>query len=325
MPKLDVMSIMFVMLDTVMVVLYLLFVLAIFFSVRTVVHNDDADRFSMEMGDIAANSELAAHMNVFSIDKMNDAEKKDIDLYARSCEFSFVVELEQAGARKECSGGEDCRDFCSSVCGSTDMSAFGTLTGTCGCNFELFGTNYCQCRKNTEDSWHEGYYWKLGKMPVLTDTLTKTTQEFPSGIAIRSGKYEAALPAKLTVTGYDSLAIRAACIALKAYDTKEKMSVPFDASQIPAATSLTLGKKDDKICLYTENAEDCRKMDIPLAENINMVNVLEAIKKTHKGMLTAYPLKGSATCDDAENSDSLSKPGDETPVENVLLCVRPVG
>ncbi len=307
--------------------IFILFIILLFFSLKVSVIGEDLQRFNLELSDVLAGSPLALHRSVFSVSEMNKAETSK-ELYARSCDYGYTLELSSIGTKTICENDVSvCKEFCKEVCNIDDlqMSGLGTLTGNCGCNIELFGQNFCECVKNGE--WISGYHWKFGYTPNSRTSITKFESVFPVGIATVSGVHETTIPAKLTLTVHDSLLTRLACITQKAYETQSRFSLQLSASNMlyfGTHPSVIFEREDDNTaCLYQRDQTsldyqpvDCRKLDIPF-ESLNVI-----FDGSVKGnIVAAYPVKYDTDCETIKkNPDAITEPGDT--VATVLLCVE---
>ncbi len=338
MAKMDPMAIIMFILRIFPPILFILFILLMFFSFRVAVIGEEMERFNLELSDALAASPLAMHKAVFDPVQLFEAEKKDpnrnIELYARSCDFGYTLELEAIGGKTICEEDSGkCREFCKTVCGLDDseiqMSAAGTLTGNCGCNIEVFGGNFCECKK--DDEWQSGYHWKYGYTPAdRSVSVSSVKASFPVGISSTSGVHETTLPAKLTLTSHDSMLTRLACITQKAYETKTKFSTQMGrlySGYVGVSPSIIFKRTDTDgthVCIYYRDGpslgylpHDCRYMPDLQFEPLELY--FDGSLGENE-FITAYPVTSYAECDQLkENYEPLEF---DTTVSNVVLCVE---
>ena len=322
MAKLDPMAILMFLFRMSPAILFILFIMLIFFSFQVDVRNDSMKRTIFEISDSLTSSQLTDYKSVFNPQKLTDAEKMDsnrnIELYAVNCDYGYSLDIESVAGQTECGGGEDCRNFCYSVCGldasTIDMATVGTINGNCGCNIELIGNNFCQCKKSG-GSWQDAYKWSYGYVASFKGKIAAPYAEFPVGI-----NADTVLPAKMKITAYDSFLTRIACATKKAYEMKEVAKIRFDTSYV---TRNSVFKRTNPagthVCLYfpPDSSYDCRYFpNVPFLD----FTFQPPIGKD-KGIIAAYPLKTSfATCADVISDPSLIATGDD-PVITVILCV----
>ncbi len=321
MAELNVMKVVFFLLRMAPAIIFVLFMMILFFSFRVDIKANSMERFVFELSDsVTSDPSFVSEKSIFDPEKLFAAERKEIELYARNCDFGYQLDIESAAGRTSCSSGGDCRNFCKSVCNldePLDMATIGTVNGNCGCNIELARPNFCQCRK-PQGEWQNDYKWSYGYVP---NAIAKTASQFPVGL----GAGETVLPAKMTITAYDSLLTRFTCASAKAYLLKEKISVRFDLKQIPF--SATKFKRTDPagthVCFYSGNdpvGGECRYLpDVPIEELDILRPALASESSARK--LTAYPLSRKVTCGEIKsNPSAIAGTGEE--VRSVVLCVE---
>ncbi len=325
MPKLDPLWIIMFIIRMIPAIFFLILMMAIFFSFRVDVRDESMKRFVIEMSDSITSSPLTDYKAVFNGEKLSQAEAADpnrnIELYSTNCDYGYYLDIESLAGQTDCSGDEDCRNFCYSACGldssTIDMSIAGTLTGNCGCNFELFGENFCQCKKSG-GSWQDGYKWGYGYVPGYK-RMASPSAEFPVGIA----DGETALPAKMTITATDSFLTKISCIAKKAFILKEKVSIKYDTTYVTTNSVFRRsGTTGTHVCLYYQGyyssqsePYECRYFpDVPFLD-------FQFSPTAATGTMTAYPITSSfATCNDIKSNPDLIAGQDDTPI-TVLFCL----
>ena len=285
-------------------------------------------RFLFEISDSITSSPLADNKSIFVPAKLTEAEKTDsernIELYSINCDFGYSIEVESLAGRTDCNRGDDCRNFCKTACGlddsTLDMSILGTLTGNCGCNIEIIGDNFCQCKKF--DEWQDTYRWKYGYTAGMkAGTFATATSQFPVGLSVD----DSVLPAKMTLTAYDTFLTRIACITKKSYEIKDVYRMKFGKPSLYFTSSPVFERKNKgtHVCLYSQTPEgseipiDCRYMpDVPF-ERFRILSDIPA--SADGGTIIAYPLNRIATCNEAKTNPSLIAKKSEA-VATVLLC-----
>ncbi len=308
--------------------IFIVLMIFLFFSLKVTILNDDLQRFNMELSDALSGTKLASDRSVFSAAELNKLETtKEVELYARYCDYGYVVEIESLIDKEAfCENGEPCTGFCNSACGAGSE---------CRCNVEVFGTNFCQCKKG--DEWISKHTWKFGNDPEsyreFEDNFAKTEgglyektfSTFPASIDTGDDVTQA----ELRLTTYDSLLTRMTCAVQKAYETKTVARINFDPSKIPMldptnAPSIIFHRTDEDgthVCLYqnddrmNEVAVQCRYMpDIPVKELRREWDFqMEKFK-----FIEAYPMKiEDATCPPKE--EDIATDGE---VATVMLCVK---
>lgn len=324
MAKLDPMAILMFLFRMSPAILFILFIMLIFFSFQVDVRNDNMKRTMFEISDALTSSQLTDYKSIFNPQKLTDAEKIDpnrnIELYAVNCDYGYYLDIESVAGQTGCGGGEDCRNFCYSVCNldasTIDMATAGTINGNCGCNIELIGNNFCQCKKTSQSGWQDTYKWGYGYVASFKGKIAAPYAEFPVGINAGT-----VIPAKMKITAYDSFMTRISCATKKAYELKEIAKIRFDTSYVTRNSIFKRsGVGGTHVCLYypTDNdAYDCRYFpDVPF----NDFTFQPPVGKD-KGVIAAYPIKYSfATCADVISDASLIATGND-PVVTVILCV----
>lgn len=322
MVKLDPMAILMFVIRMSPAILFILFIMLIFFSFQVDVRNDNMKRAIFEISDSLTSSQLTDYKSVFNPQKLTDAEKTDpnrnIELYAINCDYGYSLDIESVAGNTRCGSGSDCVNFCYSVCGldasTIDMSTVGTINGNCGCNIEVRGINFCECKKSG-GSWQDTYKWGYGYVASFKGKIAAPYAEFPVGINVGS-----VIPAKMKITAYDSFLTRIGCATKKAYELKEVAKIRFDTSYV---TRNTVFKRTDPagthVCLYfpPDTSYDCRYFpDVPFLDF-----TFQPPFGKDNGIIAAYPLKVSfATCGDITSDPSLIATGND-PVVTVILCL----
>ena len=313
--KLDMIEIVLFIVRMAPAILFILFMMLIFFSFRIELKEDSMSRFNAELADSLSSSPLMLHRSIFDPQKLTETEnidpKKIIELYAYNCDFGYNIEVESIGTTI-CSGGNECTGFCNSVCGldgsNIDMSTVGTLNGNCGCNIEVFGDNFCQCKKPGGD-WQNSYKWHYGYEPTSASNK-QSRAEFPTAVGIDG----TVIPATLTINSYDTVLTRLTCVTAKAYEIKSKQSVTLNTGGFASQIFERLDPQDTHVCLYdpTSNPMECRYFPGVTFEKLTL-------PETSKITVTAYPAKRVATCDEIKASPSIIA-GVNDNVATVVLC-----
>jgi len=326
MAKLDPLWIMMFIIRMIPAILFVILMMVIFFSFRVDVRDEGMKRFVIEMSDsLTSSPNLTDYKSIFNPQKLTDTENKDpnrnIELYSTNCDYGYYLDIESLAGPTECSSGSDCINFCYSACGldssTIDMSTVGTINGNCGCNIELIGNNFCQCKKTGGD-WQDGYKWGYGYVPGYK-RMASLSDEFPVGIT--SG--ETALPAKMTITATDSFLTKISCMAKKAFTLKEKISIKYDTTYVTINSVFKRsGTAGTHVCLYYQGyyssqsePYECRYFpDIPFLD-------FQFTPTSSTGTITAYPITNSfATCNDIKANTDLIAGYDDTPA-TVLFCL----
>lgn len=311
---------------TIVALLLIAIMMVAFFSFRVDVRDDSMKRFLVEVADALASSELTDHKSIFNPQKLTDAERKDtsrnVELYAVNCDYGYSVDIESVFGETACNSGNDCRNFCKTACGldesTIDMSTIGTINGNCGCNLEIVGSDFCQCKK--ENEWQSTYKWGYGYVPSSEGLIAGPSAEFPVGLSLG----EQVVPAKMRLTAYDSFLTRITCAAKKAYELKEKTSFTFATGNVKQISdvkqySVLKRKGNEYACMYfLDQVDYCRYFpDVPFME-FKIIEPAGAKRAT----IAAYPIKTpSATCENVKADSSLVA-GKNDQVSNILFCME---
>lgn len=310
---------------------FVMFIIIMFFSFHVEVKEDSMKRFLVEVSDSLTSTNLVYHKSVFNPQKLTETERKNpdrnVELYAVNCDYGYSVDIESVFGETKCGRGDDCKNFCKTACGlddsTIDMSILGTLSGNCGCNF---GDNFCECKKPGE-GWQYDYRWGYGYRPgtVSKNQIFATaTSDLPISISVQ----DAVLPAKMTITAYDSFLTRLSCITQKAYELKDTFDMKFVRSNVYFTSSPTFRRTDTDgthVCLYSLGAVgneipiDCRYLpDVPF-ERFQILRDLP--RNANEGKIIAYPVKNTASCGDVKSNPSVIA-GKNDRVATVILCME---
>ena len=195
------------------------------------------------------------------------------------------------------------------------MSLLGTTTGNCGCS--LLDRN-CQCKKSEE--WQDTYKWSYGYTPLKSsNSFATATSDFPTGIQFQ----DTVLPAKLTLTAYDTFLTRLSCVTKKAYELKEPTSIKFTKSNVYFTSNPTFKRASGThACMYSTSPEgeepiECRYMPGVPFESFNILEDFPS--SADKGTITAYPVKNKVTCNEIKSNPSLIT---KDIINTIVLCLE---
>ena len=283
--------------------LFILFMMLIFFSFRVQLNDNTIQRFTIELGDSLSSSPLALHRSVFNPQELTKAESQNnTELYAQNCDFGYKIKIESVAGPTICKADSDCAGFCSSACGSPAGAA-----EACTCNIELIGDNFCQCKKQG-GNWQDDYRWQYGFTPAKGSIISQKFSESPVGID-NGGSM---LPAKLSITAYDSTLTRLTCVTARATELKSAQITSIN--NIYGAMFRRTDSQGTNTCIYDKSDKpvDCRYFPGVNFEPFGMPNLAKA-------KITAYPVTRTATCDEIKSNPSLIAGPTDT-VVTVVLC-----
>ena len=299
-----------------------LFMMVVFYTFKVDVHEDSMKRFVFELSDSITSSPLTDYKSVFSAQKLSDTERLDanrnIELYSTDCNYGYTLQVESLTGQTDCNAGNECVNFCKSACGLDDstLDTSTTTNGNCGCSVN----GNCECKKNNE--WQDDYKWSYGYVP-RSSSAKNVHMEFPVGLSVDS----TVVPAKLTLTAYDSFLTRLSCSVAKAAELKEPSKIKFSRSDLLGATTFERKNNANHACLYTQdslgqdNALECRYMP---NLNFDRFQILQGFPAdTINGVITAYPIKTNANCNEIKSNPSLMA-GKDDAVSTVVLCAGTV-
>ncbi|KHO47686.1 MAG: hypothetical protein QT00_C0002G0346 [archaeon GW2011_AR5] len=321
--KFDVMAIVMFLLRMGPAILFVFFMMLMFFSFKVDVRENTMERFVFELSDtVTSDTRLVADESVFSPEKLTAAEQAEIEQYAQNCDFGYQIDIEASTGPTVCGSDNDCSGFCGNVCGLTTLDM--GITGNCNCNLEVFGADFCECKKTSDREWQDSYKWRLGYMPTsmfMSNPIVETSSKFPVGIEMS----DTALPATMEITAYDAFLTRISCATAKAFHTKEKFVMKFATNQLPfgATAFRRSGTAGTHVCLYNGNdplAGECRYLPNIPVEDLDILAGLLSSARNSKWQVTAYPLKTSSACP----PDASAIAGRSDTVSTILLCMEDV-